>query len=115
MSQASTAILLPQTNYSGAQTITGEPKQAAGYYLGNRNSQTVSWSLNAFNGKLTIQATLVEEPTATDWFNVLDITADKTLPLTENTYSNIEGNFVWLRAQINLFTAGTVRSVKVSY
>jgi hypothetical protein len=115
MSQSTIVTLLPQTTYSGAQTITGEPKQAAGYYLGNGDSQTITWSLNAFDGKLSVQATLVEEPSATDWFNVYDITSGSTSPVTENSVYNIEGTFVWIRVQINLFRAGIVRHVKVSY
>lgn len=115
MSQASTHILIPQTTYSGFPTITGEPKAAACYYLGNRNTQTVTWSLDAFNGKILIQASLVENPTGSDWFTAYEITEGKMLPVTENRFVNLEGNFVWLRAQINQYVGGIVRNVKVSY
>jgi len=115
MSQSTIITLLPQTTYSGYSTVTGEHKPAAGYYLGNGDSQTVSWSLNAFDGKLTVQATLAEEPTATDWFNIYDITPGSGSPVIENSSYNIPGTFVWIRVQINLFRAGTVRHVKVSY
>lgn len=115
MSQASTNILFPQTTYNGASTITGEAKTAASYYLGNRNIQTVSWSLTSFNGILLIQATLVENPSGTDWITVYNVTDGKSLPLTENSFTNVEGNFVWIRAQVNQYVSGIIRNVKVSF
>lgn len=112
MSQITTQILLPQTPYSNMSTVTGDKKPAANYYLGNRDKQTLYWNLTSVTGTILIQATLVENPVPTDWFTVYTITANN---LTQINYTNIEGNFIWMRAQINLFSTGTIQSIKVSY
>ena len=112
MSQITTQILLPQTTYSSISTVTGDKKPAANYFLGNRDKQTLYWNLSGVTGKISIQASLVENPSGTDWFTVYRIDANN---LTQINYENIIGNFVWMRAQINLFTQGTIQSIKVSY
>lgn len=112
MSQITTQILLPQTAFNNISTVTGERKPAAGYNLGNRDTQTLLWSLTTLTGKIVVQATLVENPLGTDWFTVHTIDANN---LTQINYINLQGNFVWMRAQINMFTQGTIQSIKVSY
>lgn len=112
MSQITTQILFPQTAYNNMSTITGDKKPAANYHLGNRDKQTVFWNLSGVTGKILIQATLVENPIGGDWFTVHTIEANN---LTQISYINLQGNFVWIRAQINMFSQGTIQSIKVSY
>ena len=112
MSQITTQILLPQTPYNNISTVTGDRKPAANYHLGNRDTQTLLWNLVGVSGKILIQATLVENPIGSDWFTVHTIQANN---LAQINYTNIQGNFVWMRAQINMFSQGTIQSVKVSY
>jgi len=112
MSQITTQILFPQTVYNNVSTVTGERKPAANYHLGNRDTQTLLWNLSNVSGRIFIQATLVENPLGSDWFTVHTIQATN---LTQISYANIQGNFVWMRAQINMFTQGTIQSIKVSY
>lgn len=116
MAQSTTLILFPQTSFSGSNNlIRGDKKQAASYYLGNADLQTVTWNLTNVNGTLAIQASIATDPTETDdndWFTVF------TLPctnLTQTGYTNINGNFVWIRAKISSFTQGVIQNVKVSY
>jgi len=116
MSQATTQILLPRISYSGADSVTGAPVAAASYYLSSQNLQTLSWNLMLFLGIINVQATLVDHPGESDWFTVYTIDSI-TIPdaLTQISYCNIQGNFVWMRAKIEQFTSGDILNVKVSY
>lgn len=127
-SQATTLILLPQTAYlnpgNGASyTVTGNTQPAAAYYLGNKDLQTVNFQLNQVTGNIVIQASLATSPTDTDWFNVYMLEANcnaapnsaPQIASNAAAYTNIEGNFVYMRAQVQDFSYGTVEFIKLSY
>ena len=127
-SQATTLILLPQTAYvnsgNGASyTVTGNTQPAAAYYLGNRDLQTVNFQLNQVTGNIVIQASLATNPSDSDWFDVYKFQANQGAPantptnIASNaaTYTNIQGNFVYMRAQVQDFAYGTVEFIKLSY
>ena len=115
MAQTTTLILLSQTVWTDAiGAVVGTEQKAAGYYLGNKNLQTVTWYLTSFNGTLYIEATLANTPTSSsDWFTVYSMNTGGVL--TQRSFTNIEGNYTWIRCRINPFHAGVVQSVKVSY
>ena len=128
MSQTTTLILLPQTTYlnpgNGAPyTVTGTSQPAAAYYLGNRDLQTVNISLTQVTGNIQIEATLASSPADTDWFKVYELVANANAPANSapliasnaSVYTNIEGNFVYLRAKVKDFDNGVVNFVKLSY
>jgi hypothetical protein len=83
-----------------------------GYYGYTDGLHTVSYKLTGFVGVIGFQASLATNPTSTDWF---DITASQvgngTTPITISTFKNFSGNFVWVRAAITNFTAGTINRV----
>jgi hypothetical protein len=117
MSQVTTLILLPQTVYqnpgNGAPyTVVGNTQPAAAYYLGNQDLQTVNYGLSNCTGNIVIEATLASSPTDTDWFRVYEFEA-----VTANTsaYTNIDGNFVYIRAKLEDFSNGVVNYIKISY
>ena len=117
MSQQTTLILLPQTVYrnpgNGAPyTVVGDSQPAAAYYLGNRDLQTVNISLSNCSGNIVLEATLAASPTDTDWFKVYEFEA---VTANTSTYSNIDGNFVYIRAKVEDFNNGIVNFIKVSY
>ncbi len=112
MSQSTTLILLPQTYYSAGTSVTGEKVPAASYYLGASNLQTLTWNFTAVTADVSIQASLSEDPGTSDWFEVLALPA---ATLTENSFNNLSGNFVWLRAVVSNFTTGVIQYIKVSY
>jgi hypothetical protein len=117
MSQTTTLILFPQTTYvnpgNGAPyTVTGNSQPAAAYYLGNRDLQTVAIKATALTGNIVIQASLATTPTNDDWFKVYELEANAS---NTSIYTNIEGNFVYIRAKIEDFSAGGVQYVKLSY
>jgi hypothetical protein len=128
MSQSTTLILLPQTTYNGGgnaniYTVTGNSQPAAAYYLGNRDLQTVNINLTNVTGNIVIEASLATTPVTGDWFKVYELVADanaasNTAPqIASNAsiYTNVEGNFVYMRAKIDNFAGGIVNFVKLSY
>lgn len=128
MSQVTTLILLPQTNYvnpgNGAPyTVTGNSQPAAAYYLGNQDLQTVNYGLTNCSGNIVIEASLASSPTETDWFRVYELEANANaaansapqIASNAKAYTNIDGNFVYLRAKLEDFNGGTVNYIKVSY
>ena len=128
MSQATTLILLPETAYvnpgNGAPyTVTGTSNPAAAYYLGNRDLQTVAVKLTQVTGNIVIEASLATSPTNNDWFQVYMLQANanaapNTAPeiaSNASVYTNIEGNFVYIRAKIEDFNAGILHYIKLSY
>lgn len=128
MSVITTLILLPQTSYvnpgNGAPyTVTGNSQPAAAYYLGNQNLQTVNISLTNCTGNITIEASLASTPTSTDWFKVYELEANANatpnsapqLASNASVYTNIEGNFVFIRAKVEDFQGGGVQFIKLSY
>jgi hypothetical protein len=128
MSQTTTLILLPQTAYvnpgNGAPyTVTGNNQPAAAYYLGNKDLQTVNISLTNCTGNITIEASLATTPGSNDWFKVYELEANANAAansapeIASNAamYTNVNGNFVYLRAKVVDFQGGIVNFVKLSY
>jgi hypothetical protein len=128
MSQTTTLILLPQTTYDGgansnSYTVTGNAQPAAAYYLGNKGLQTVNINLSEVTGNIEIEASLATNPGSTDWFKVYELVANINAPANSapliasnaSIFTNIEGNFVYLRAKVKDFDHGIVNFVKLSY
>jgi hypothetical protein len=123
MSQSTTLILLPQTTYNpgglnlpATPIVVGNTYPAASYYLSSQDMQTVSWSISNFKGTLTLQASLLDTPvTEDDWFTVMNVVYNDQAGTTINSFNNIIGNYVHIRAKVNNFTQGTVNHIKVSY
>jgi hypothetical protein len=128
MSQTTTLILLSQTTYhnpgNGAPyTVTGNSQPAAAYYLGNQDLQTVNISLTNCTGNIVIEASLATDPTNDDWFDVYELVANANatpnsapqIASNARMYTNVEGNFVYLRAKVEDFQGGVVNAVKLTY
>lgn len=128
MSQASTLNLLPQTSYNGGSnnnvyTVSGNAVQAAAYYLGCHDLQTVNINLHHVTGNILIQASLAGTPSESDWFTTYRLEANYQAQansvLANNANAsmavNVVGSFVWMRATVENFAHGVVNFVKVSY
>jgi hypothetical protein len=128
MSQTTTLILLPQTSYlnpgNGASyTVVGNTQPAAAYYLGNKDLQTVNISLTNVTGNIVIEASLATAPSNTDWFKVYELVANANaasnsapkIASNSASYTNVEGNFVYMRAKVTDFKGGTINFTKLSY
>lgn len=130
MSQTTTLILLPQTTWGGnvypqlqSYDVVGNKQPAAAYYLGNKDLQTVNINLAGVTGNIFIQASLATSPNEIDWFNVYKLEANASAPANTapnvaayiNEAVNVEGNFVWMRAEVKDFQSGVVQFIKLSY
>ena len=128
MSQATTLILLPETAYvnpgNGAPyTVTGNSQPAGAYYLGNKDLQTVNINLTNCTGNITLEASLATTPSSTDWFKVYELEANANaaansapqIASNASVYTNVNGNFVYMRAKVVDFQGGLVNFVKLSY
>jgi hypothetical protein len=95
--------------------FSGDPQQAANYYGGFGSLQTVAFFLSGFQGLIRIEATLESQPTTDDqWFRVYEFDSQDS-PTTNNFSTNITGNFVWVRARVTGFDAGTITKLMMSY
>ena len=128
MSQTTTLILLPQTSYlnpgNGAPyTVTGTSQPGASYIIASRSLQTVNINLTNCTGNITIEASLATTPSSTDWFKVYELEANANaasnsapqIASNASVYTNINGNFVYMRAKVVDFQGGVVNFVKLSY
>jgi len=105
----------PSGNYDGSsQDFTSDPAEAAGYYRGIGNVQTLLISVTDFVGRIHVQATLSEDPLAAAWF-LLEEFGDGSSVLTTQHSINQIGNFSWMRVEVVDFTAGTINFVRLSY
>lgn len=107
----------PSGNYDGSsQDWSGDPQQAANYYGGFGGLQTIAFYLNGFQGRIKIEATLESAATEDNqWFLVYQTDYTDSTVGNTNFSTNITGNFVWIRANVEEFTAGTISKVYMSY
>jgi hypothetical protein len=118
MSQQTTLILFPQTTYNGGGTanvysLTSNAQPAAAYYLGNQDLQTINIKTSNFTGNIVIEATLSSNAQTNEYFEVYKSSNNANANLS--MYTNIDGNFVYMRAKIEDFQFGVVNFVKLSY
>lgn len=105
----------PSGNYDGSsQDWASDPEEAANYYRGRGSLQTVIINVAGFVGEIVIEATLDSVAETAIWFETHTY-GDGTTPITAIHSVNIPGNFVWLRARVLGFDAGTINSITVSY
>ncbi len=113
---AATQHGVPSGNYDGSSMDwASDPVQAADYYRGRGSStQTVTFSLLGFDGRIILEATLDAEPTDAAWVETYRIGSPGT-PLTDYHPVTVPGNFVWMRARVELFDAGTISYINITY
>lgn len=110
--------MFPQTTYDGGGTaniysLTSNAQPAAAYYLGNEDLQTVNLKTTNFTGNIIIEATLSANSSTNEYFEVYKLA--NLANANVSTYTNIDGNFVYMRAKIQDFQQGVVNFVKLSY
>ena len=128
MAQTTTLVLLPETAWTsnGAPVtydVVGNKQPAASYYLANQSLQTINVSCGNVSGNITIEATLVTNPSENDWFKTFTLECNPNA--TANTdpannanaqlFTNIQGSYVWMRAVVYDFGQGVIDYVKLSY
>lgn len=101
-------------NYDGSSlAFDSDAAQAAGYYAGLGSIQTVAIRVSGFQGTITLQATLNNPAESAVWFDVYEYIADT--PITDYHPESLVGNYVWMRARITNFEAGTIDSITITY
>lgn len=118
---ATSEIILSAQSYSGTgtQSVTGSNFKGDGYYGRSDGFHTVQYTVTGFVGTVSIQATLATSPTESDWFTVSDSVHTSTAIQTTNSdgsfIKNFTGNYVWVRAVVTNWTAGTVNSILLNH
>lgn len=128
------ATLLPNTAFSGNSVVLGDRARGDGFYGRSDGLHTVAWNTVGFVGTIKIQGSLAIDPTEEDWFDIEfggidEYTLDTTGKLSKNniteiSYSqpttdakvfNFTGNYVWIRAKIENFGAGSVTAIQYNH
>ena len=106
----------PSGNYDGSSLdFSGDRQQAANYYGGFGDLQTIAFFLEVFEGRIRLEASLDTDPTQdSQWFEVYDYDTASS-QVTASFAVNITGNFVWMRAHVTDFVAGSVQQLQMSY
>lgn len=142
MATTTTVTLIPTTshgtalgNYDGSSLdFSSDKVKGDGYYGFSDGMHTVAWRVSGIVGTVKIQGSLVQDPADTDWVDIdlreadgnFSATADGLISevtttsqvyataTTESRVYNVKGNFVWIRANISNFTAGTINTVQLA-
>tara|TARA_Y200000002_G_scaffold322025_1_gene282438 strand:- start:796 stop:1194 length:399 start_codon:yes stop_codon:yes gene_type:complete len=125
-------VLTTSSHSSGTQTLQSEKVKGDAYFGTTDGLHTVMVDLNGFIGTIKIQGSLEDTPSSTDWFDIdlsdgeftIDTTGKVTDVVLNNlAYSSAEtstkgynctGNFVWLRADVSNWTAGTIQRIQLN-
>ena len=109
----STSINYPSVTNTSTFTLVSAKQPGNGYYGASNGIHTVAYTVqHNFVGTCTVQATLATDPidvssTNTDWFHVVDSQIEYNLPgYTTTNYVNFAGNFVWVRAKVDIDLGG---------
>jgi len=85
-------------------TYTGAKARGDGFYGFADGLHTISFHVNNFTGRIHLDATLVENPTESDWF---PISLEINTPYIQFDASSVTkgvsfvGNFVYVRARVD--------------
>lgn len=136
MSAISETIYNTETHPDGntPETRSGERFKGDGFYNRADGFHTVQWNLTNFVGTISIQGSLAVDPQESDWFRVrlgnndefiIDTTGKvsksvlSSIVYTESTTGsfsyNFTGNYIWVRARIEDWTAGSINSIILSH
>lgn len=121
MATTTSITLLPTTtfgtetgNYNGSDAAFNSDKvKGDGYYGFGDGVHTVQLRVTNFIGTVQIQASLVTDPADSDFADITTavLTGDGSTAITNGYFYNFTGNYVWIRAKVTEFTAGTINSV----
>jgi len=116
-----TVTLIPSTtfgsavgNYDGSSlSFSSDKHKGDGYYGYADGSHTVAIFPTNLEATIQIQATLATSPVEADWFDVSGAVLgdDSAVQNTATTFT-FTGNFVWIRANVTNFEAGTITKVQ---
>jgi hypothetical protein len=122
-------------NNNNAVTVYGTKAKGAGYYGFGHSLHTVEFQFSGFIGGYKIQGTLASNPTDNDWIDVplsedseffIDTTGlisritdhivvNYEVATTSVKIYNFNGNFTWIRAVVEDWTAGSINRVLLNH
>jgi len=129
---ADTVSILSTNVYSNSATLVSDKVKGDAYFGQSDGLHTVLIDLDSFIGTIKIQGSLDDDPGDNDWFDIdlsaNEFTVDVSGLVTKKiedilTYAvaetskrsyNVSGNFVWLRANISGWTAGTINRIEMN-
>jgi len=85
-------------------TYTSEKTKGDGFYGYADGLHTMSFHYKNFTGRVHVQATIVEDPTETDWFSIGLTDSTDYYQFTDESGtvgSTFQGNFVWIRVKVD--------------
>lgn len=85
-------------------SYTSNPIKGDGYYGFADGLHTMSFHVSSFTGKIFVEATLMEQPTADDWFLISLENETDYLEFngqTKTVGTSFQGNFVYVRVRID--------------
>jgi len=102
-------------NYDGSsQDFFSSIGRAADYYQGQGSIQTVIIQVTGFSGRIRLEASLGDDPVASAWFEIYDYD-HRIGTITDYHPVTLTGNYVWIRAEITNFDAGTINQITITY
>ena len=118
MAQTSTTLIgstvygASSGNYDGSSaSFSSDSVKGDGYYSQADGVHTVAYHVaNTFTGSIKMQGSLATTPTDSDWFDISETTFTADQSTLTSSY-NFTGNFVWVRATVTEFTAGTINKI----
>jgi len=101
-------------NYDGSSLdFVSDGVRAVNYYAGQGPIQTVTVQITEFQGTIKLQTSLNDNLGSAQWFDV-DV-YECEFAHTEYRSISLTGNYVWMRAEIVNFSAGTINGIAISY
>jgi len=96
---------------NGSQDQIGRAVRGDGYYRLGDGFHTVAYYLRGFRGRIGLEASLSDDPTEDDWFE-LELSEDEFSTATTGIKAfNITGNYVYLRARVERSYLGLTSNV----
>lgn len=116
-----TVTLIPSTafgtavgNYDGSSlSFSSDKHKGDGYYGYADGVHTVAIFPSNLEATIQMQASLATTPTESDWFDIDNaVMGDDSAVHNDAVTITFTGNFVWVRAHVKYFQAGTITKVQ---
>ena len=106
----------PSGNYDGSsQDWASDGVTAANYYRGRGGVQTITFSVNAFEGTMYLEGCLDFDAEQANWFTTCVYGDGSTIPLSDYYIVTVTGNFTWMRVRVEAFSGGIINAVTITY
>jgi hypothetical protein len=106
----------PSGSYNGvSQDWTSDAVPAVDYYQGRGFVQTLEARVTDFQGTIEFEITLDSGADSSSWAPISTVWLSHLVPNSDDMLESVQGNFVWIRARVKNFAAGTIDLVQIKY